>query len=265
MKALWSKLLKIHAFRRSLLAHLRLDYFHEFHHSIPLGNNYWAHLLEEDSYDSFSEIFIKQEYLKFIPKEPISRILDIGAHYGYFSLWLQSIHPEIKLRSLLVEPSPRCTHSLKNLVNQKKLGGTFSYLQGAIGLPNTQMTPFYDRSHMAGSRFSSSKSEKAIHVKNLSETDLMENLAPPYDLIKCDIEGSEWEFINNYQNLLTKSKSLLLEWHSWHEGGGGFPQIEKLLQSLHFSLTCSSEPIPAVGREGEVGLILLKNLSYDCS
>ena len=45
---------------------------------------------------------------------------------------------------------------------------------------------------------------------------------------------------------------------------GGFHQIEKLLQSLKF-LTCSSEPIPAVGREGEVGLILLKNLSYDCS
>ena len=123
MKAIWSKLLKIHAFRRALLAHLRLDYFHEFHHSIPLGNNYWAHLLEEDSYDSFSEIFIKQEYLKFIPKEPISCILDIGAHYGYFSLWLQSIHPEIKLRSLLVEPSPRCTHSLEKSGKPKETWG----------------------------------------------------------------------------------------------------------------------------------------------
>ena len=265
MKALWSNLLKISTFRRAILAHLRIDYFHEFHHSIPVESGYWAHLLENDSYDSFSEIFIKQEYLKFIPGEPISRILDIGAHYGYFSLWLQSIRPEIELRSLLVEPSPRCIRSLKNLINQKKFVGRFSYLQGAIGLPDTEMTPFYDRAHMAGSRSSSSKSEKAIHVKSLSETDLMENFEPPYDLIKCDIEGSEWEFLNNYESLIKESKYLLLEWHSWHEGGGGFPQIDKLLQSFNFSMVCSSEPIPAVGRIGEVGLILFKNLSHDCS
>jgi FkbM family methyltransferase len=258
-------LLSISFFRKKLLFKLKHKYFHELGYSIPVQSGYWAHLLEKDSYDSFSEIFIQQEYLKFIPKEPISRILDIGAHYGYFSLWLQSIRPEIKLRSLLVEPSPRCTRSLKNLINQKKLGGTFSYLQGAIGLPNTEMTPFYDRAHMAGSRSSSLNSEKAIQVKNITEKDLMENLPPPYDLIKCDIEGSEWEFLNNYESLIKKSKYLLLEWHSWHEGGGGLPQIDKLLESLNFSLTCSSEPIPAVGREGEVGLILLKNLSYDCS
>ena len=30
----------------------------------------------------------------------------------------------------------------------------------------------------------------------------MKKLEPPYDLIKCDIEGSEWEFLNNYQNLI---------------------------------------------------------------
>ena len=131
-------ILDISFFRKKLLFYLKHKYFHELGHSIPVESGYWAHLLEKDSYDSFSEIFIKQEYLKFIPKEPISRILDIGAHYGYFSLWLQSIRPEIKLRSLLVEPSPRCIRSLKNLINQKELGGTFSYLQGAIGLPNTK-------------------------------------------------------------------------------------------------------------------------------
>jgi FkbM family methyltransferase len=255
-------ILAIQWLRLKLFFRLKNKYFHELGLSIPLESGYWAHLLEKDSYDSFSEIFIKREYLKFIPKEPIYRILDIGAHYGYFSLWLQSIQPEIKLRSLLVEPSPRCIRSLKNLSNQKKLGGRFSYLQGAIGLPNAHMTPFYDRSHMAGSRISSTRSEKAIHVKNLSEKDLMDNLEPPYDLIKCDIEGSEWEFLNNYESLINKSRYLLLEWHSWHEGGGGFPQIDKSLQSLNFSIITSSEPIYAVGKEGKVGLSLAKNLNY---
>ena len=215
--------------------------------------------MEKDSYDSFSEIFIKQEYLEFIPDEPISRILDIGAHYGYFSLWLQSRHPEIELSSLMIEPSPSCARSLHNLANQEILDGRFSYLQRAIGLPDSESSPFYDRSHMAGSRYSLSQSEKAIQVQNLSEADLVEKLEAPYDLIKCDIEGSEWEFLNNFQNLIKKSKYLLLEWHSWHEGGGGFSQIEKSMHSLDFSIVRSSEPAPAIAREGEVGLILFKN------
>ena len=252
-------LLRIGLVRNKLLFHLKHKYFHEFEHSIPLQSGYWAHLLEKDSYDSFSEIFIKQEYLGFLPDEPISHILDIGAHYGYFSLWLQSRHPEIELCSLMIEPSPSCARSLSHLANQQKLDGRFSYLQGVIGFPDSESTPFYDRSHMAGSRYSLSQSEKPVQVQNLTEADLLEKLEPPYDLIKCDIEGSEWEFLNNYQSLITKSKYLLLEWHSWHEGGGGLPQIENFMHSLHFHKIRSSEPIPAVGRDGEVGLVLIKN------
>ena len=242
-----------------MLHYLRNKYFHEFEHSMPLESGYWAHLLEVDSYDSFSEIFIKQEYLDFIPEEPITRILDIGAHYGYFSLWLQSKNPEIQLTSLMIEPSPSCTRSLLNLVNQEKLDGRFSYLQRAIGLPDSESSLFYDRSHMAGSRYSLSQSEKAIQIQNLLESDLVEKLLPPYDLIKCDIEGSEWEFLNEFQSLITASKYLLLEWHSWHGGGGGVSQIKKFMHSLDFSIVRSSEPVPAIARDGEVGLILFKN------
>jgi FkbM family methyltransferase len=252
-------LLRIGFVRKKLLFHLKHKYFHELGHSIPLESGYWAHLLEKDSYDSFSEIFIKQEYLEFMPDEPISRILDIGAHHGYFSLWLQSKHPEIELASLMIEPSPSCARSLQNLVKQEKLNGRFFFLQKSIGLPASESSPFYDRPHMAGSSYSSSRSEKAIQVQNLREADLAEKLQPPYDLIKCDIEGSEWAFLNNFQNLIKESKYLLLEWHSWHEGGGGFLQIEKSMHSLDFSMVRSSEPVPAIAREGEVGLILFKN------
>jgi FkbM family methyltransferase len=162
----------------------------------------------------------------------------------------------------LVEPSPRCTRSLKNLINQKKLGGRFSYLQGAISLPENKSTPFYDRTHMAGSRSSSSNSEKSILVRSISENDLMDNLEPPYDLIKCDIEGSEWEFLTYHTDVLRKTQYLLLEWHSWHSGGGGFPQIENKITSLGFQIIKSSSPQKALGRDGEVGLFLAQNLNF---
>ena len=257
-------LLGIDFIRKKLLFYIKNKYFHELEYSIPLESGYWAHLLEKDSYDSFSEIFIKQEYKDFIPIEPISRILDIGAHYGYFSLWLQSTHPEIELTSLLIEPSPSCARSLKHLTKQNKFSGRFSYLKGGISSPGSESTAFYDRPHMAGSKYSSFNSEEVIKVRNLCESDIAEKLKPPYDLIKCDIEGSEWDFLNHYQNLIKSSKYLLLEWHSWHEGGGSFPQIENFIKSLDFSLVRKSKAISAIGREGEVGLMLLKNQSDDC-
>ena len=80
MKALWSNLLKITYFRRAILAHLHADYFHEFNHSVSLEDDYRAYLCENDAYDTFSEIFIKQEYSDFIPNENILKVLDIGAN-----------------------------------------------------------------------------------------------------------------------------------------------------------------------------------------
>jgi FkbM family methyltransferase len=245
-----------------MLVHLRLDYFHEFHHSIPLSNNYWAHLWESDAYDSFSEIFIQQEYSQYIPNDPISRILDIGAHYGYFTLWLQSKYHKQDIHSLMVEPSPKCKRSLEKLVNQNQFKGKFSFLQRAINTPNIETTKFYDRSHMAGSIFADTKKESYVEIQTLKEEDVFKAVVPPYDLIKCDIEGTEWEFINHYPRLLQRSKYLLLEWHSWHRGGGGVNQLLKKFQDIRFEILQISDPLTAVSNEGEVGLILAKNLDF---
>jgi len=246
-----------------MLAHLRLDYFHEFHHSIPLGNQYWAHLWENDAYDSFSEIFIQQEYADFIPDEPITNILDLGAHYGYFSLWLQSKRPQDEIHSLMVEPSQRCQRSLEKMAQYPKLGGRFQYLQAAVGNPKEERTPFFERPFMGGSLFSSSSSaDCSYEVKTLYLSDEPSLKDQSFDLIKCDLEGAEWDFLIHYSSLLEKSKFLVMEWHSWHSGHGGFPQVEKKLSDLGFQIIKSSSPQIAVGRDGEVGLFLAQNLNF---
>jgi FkbM family methyltransferase len=247
-----------------MLAHLRLDYFHEFHHSIPLGNNYWAHLWENDAYDSFSEIFIQKEYSDFIPDEPITKILDLGAHYGYFSLWLQSNRPQDVIHSLLVEPSQRCERSLKRLAQYPKLGGRFAYLQAAVGNPKEDRTRFFERPFMGGSLFSSSSEDGHYEVKTLILSDEPNFKNQSFDLIKCDLEGAEWDFLIYYSSLLKNSKFLVMEWHSWHSGDGGFAQIEKKLTGLGFQIVKSSAPLKAVGRDGEVGLFLAKNINLQC-
>jgi FkbM family methyltransferase len=245
-----------------MLAHLRLDYFHEFHHSIPLGNKYWAHLWENDAYDSFSEIFIQQEYSNFIPDEPLTKILDLGAHYGYFSLWLQSKRPQDKIHSVMVEPSQRCKRSLEEMIRYPKLESRFQYLQAAVGNPEDQKTRFFERPFMGGSLFCSSSADYNYEVKTLSFLDEPNFKEQSFDLVKCDLEGAEWNFIIHYSSLLENSKFLVMEWHSWHQGGGGLPQIEKKLNDIGFQIIRSNTPEKAVGRDGEVGLFLATNLNF---
>ena len=243
-----------------MLAHLRLEYFHEFHHSIPLGNEYWAHLWENDAYDSFSEIFIEQEYSNFIPDEPLTKILDLGAHYGYFSLWLQSKRPQDQIHSLMVEPAQKCKRSLEKMVQDPKLGARFQYLQAAVGNPKEESTRFFERPFMGGSLFSSSPADCSYAIKTLPVDLNFKNQS--CDLIKCDLEGAEWDFIIHYSSLLKNSKFLVMEWHSWHQGDGGFPQIEKKLSDIGFQIIKSSSTQKAVGREGEVGLFIARNLNF---
>ena len=53
----------------------------------------------------------------------------------------------------------------------------------------------------------------------------MRLLPPPYDLVKIDIEGAEADFLRAYPKVLSATRHLLMEWHSWHTGGGGPEQL----------------------------------------
>ena len=159
----------------------------------------------------------------------------------------------------MIEPSPRCKRSLTKLVNDKKFVGQFKFLQRIISSPNQNYTDFFDRPHMGGSCFSSSKEDKCVKIKPLTKNEVFDNIGHSYELLKCDIEGSEWDLLKNYSHLFLNAKFVILEWHSWHSGNGGIDQIIKKLESLNFKIIKKSKPTKAIGRSGEVGLLLAKN------
>jgi hypothetical protein len=132
----------------------------------------------------------------------------------------------------------------------------------AVGNPKEKNTQFFERPFMGGSLFSTCSADLSYVVKtfNLSAEPNLQNQS--FDLIKCDLEGAEWDFLIHYSSLLKNSKSLVMEWHSWHSGDGGFSQIEKKLADLGFQIIKSSPAQQAVGRDGEVGLFLAQNLNF---
>ena len=262
MISISSLLLKSSRLRKSILTNVQSNYFHELGLSIPLNNGYWGHFMENDSYDSFSEIFIQKEYEKFLPNDELLKVIDLGANYGYFSLWLQTKIGSDNFRSLLIEPSLLCRRSLKKLIADPKLTNRFKYIQGAIGNPTDDEVNFFERPFMAGSSFSLSNKEISYKVKTLRAEKIIQAHSPPYDLIKCDIEGSEWELITFYSKILQKTKYFLLEWHSWHSGGGGLTQIKEKLSTSGFKIIRCSPSNKAAGKEGEVGLLLAQNINF---
>ena len=255
-------MLSVSRIRKHFIFLIKQKYYHDLEHSIPLSANHWAHILEDDAYDSFSEIFIQQEYNEMLPNISLLKILDLGANYGYFSLWLQSKYPNSKIFSLLIEPSPRCRRSLEKLVEQPIFEGRFKWIERAVGNPRYKDIDFFNRPYMSSSTIESSSDDLSEPVNILKIEELTDAMPPPYDLIKCDVEGSEWEFLNYYSPVIKKAKYLLLEWHSWHSGNGGFPQIEKKLTEIGFQIIKSSPAHKAVGRDGEVGLFLAQNLNF---
>ena len=255
------KLLCFRKLRSKLIFALKTNYYDELDLSIPVGNGYWVQFLEPDAYDSFSEIFVNQEYRDLLPKETPTKILDLGSHYGYFSLWLQSINPQTEISSLMVEPSSRCVQPLSILTENEAIKGRFIHLPKGIGNPNAGSIKFFERRFMSSSVEPNEDYDSTRSVPIVSVEEIIENLRPPYDLIKCDVEGAEWEFLEYYEDIIRSCKTLLLEWHSWHGGGGEYPQIESKLKDLGFIINKKTQPINAVGRMGEVGLLQAINKS----
>ena len=90
-------LLKIQKLRAKFIHSIKQNYFDELDISIPLQNNYWAKLFRNDSYDSFSEIFIQNEYEGFIPDIEINRVIDLGAHHVFFQYFPSKERPKAKV------------------------------------------------------------------------------------------------------------------------------------------------------------------------
>ena len=98
----------------------------------------------------FQKFSLSKKYSDFIPNENILKVLDIGANYGYFSLWLQSKRSQDKIHSTLIEPSLRCSRSLEKLIKLPRLQNRFQYLQRAVGNPEKPRIKFLiDRSWRA--------------------------------------------------------------------------------------------------------------------
>ena len=246
-------LLSLPGLRRRLAFAIKQDYFAELQLRMPLGTGLTAPLDEWDAFVAFSETFLGSEYGDLFQRIPLpDRWLDFGCHRGYFSLWVALEKARHGRRdasqALLIDADPRAATWFKNLMACNRSLRTFQFLQGAVATPESgDEVTFAQREGMNSLHPGDMPVEckDLITVPRLRAEHVTALLAPPYDLIKVDIEGAEFALLDTMGELLAQARHLVIEWHGWNDGGAaaearlaaaaariGFGEPEKLRPNL---------------------------------
>jgi FkbM family methyltransferase len=222
--------------RRRLIFDVRQYYYAELENQIPLGNGLSCPLAFLDAWSSFSEIFVEGEYAPAFDRVPLpERWLDLGCHAGFFSLYVAWQRAQAGLRpgtALLVDADSRMAAAVARLVERNNLSSHFRFLQGAIA-PGSGHLDFRERGHMSSSISDGRgtfEDGTRTRVSVLTPHALTQTFPPPYDLVKVDIEGAEYDFATNYDAVLEATRAVLIEWHS---AGDETLQVAKLCAELH--------------------------------
>lgn len=212
---------------------------------------------------SLRDVFMSMHYWRAFEhlSSPPGLIVDLGAHCGHFSVLCHlAILERFGIDSaeyILVEALPLLIPKIQRVVEEAGFSQQVKIVQGLVGkvegIASFQTDPRNLLSSKALPESSNGRSTK------LAYKDLDSIVPPgiPIDILKIDIEGSEYDLVRNYRHILLSAKILLIEVHGpidhqlgfEHElSGAGFfslspPIVKETERLLCYGLRPSGETI----------------------
>jgi len=253
--------------REHLAFQIRQRHFDLLQIRVPLSAGLVAPVVSDESWISFSEIFLQEEYGQVFRLLPLpDRWIDLGCHAGFFSLFVEQGRRLEgrggKPQALLVDADTRSARAIERVIALNGLKGQMTFQHGAVS-GGTGTVQFSQRAFMASgvAAINDHPGEPAA-VPIITPGRIVELLSPPYDLVKVDIEGSEHDFIDHYKPVWSAARHLVLECHdspstgeSWETGAG------RIVANTGF------ERLRLEGRPDEperhAGLLVLRNPAFD--
>ncbi len=163
-----------------------------------------------------SDIFVKREYSDYFPFYQKVTVLDIGAHYGYFSIFA-SKNTAAESKILAIEPGSLNFKCLAENIERNKINNIIP-LHAAIGNKDEVSKLYLGRTSNNSliSDYSflekESVSEK-IELKTL-ETILNDYPIENIDFLKMDCEGGEYSILESLSSeTFKKITTISLEFH----------------------------------------------------
>jgi FkbM family methyltransferase len=163
----------------------------------------------------FEETFLRQEYNVRITKNQ-AVCLDIGANIGMVSLYLTWLYPDMQI--LAIEPDPDTFAVLEKNIAHNQLKNVTA-VHCAVSDTEGELV-FYVHPHIKGSLKMSTYARKGmtkevrVPARRLSDI-LTEQKITAIDFAKIDIEGAEWQVLEDLTKTgwLPKINQAVIEYH----------------------------------------------------
>jgi len=205
----------------------------------------------------YNDLFVNGEYNRAIDdtiaewtpnagKERLC-VLDLGANTGYFVLQIADIFlhrcPVGELAIRPVEASPKVAEELRRRLVIPGTRVDAKITSGLVGKREGVAQLHFGKEDIVNFVGDTGGQWKEVRgMETLPYVDLNSITAdmPVVHLIKCDIEGSEYEFLANYRDLFAKTRRIVIEFHSPFGDiaaateklkGMGFTKVEVLRES----------------------------------
>jgi len=254
--------LRLEPVRSRVAFWLNQEHYPELDIRVPLSHGLVCPVYSPEYWCSFSEIFVNGEYGPAFEMMPLpNRWIDLGCHAGFFSLYVEWRRRQAGIMTapecVLVDADARLGKAIAQMASVNAV--PFRFLRGGIGGRQPTME-FTERAFMASSASDVDQNDGTrMVIPTVAALALEKSLNGACDLLKVDIEGSEYELLENYGSLLSRTRHLLLEWHSWHRGGGGKTQLIEMAKTHGHELKAEVKAEHEVAKGKHCGVLLFEN------
>jgi FkbM family methyltransferase len=188
------------------------------------------------------EIFYKRLYeppeeVEAVLSAPL-RAIDAGANIGLFGVWLIGRYPGSRLTAF--EPDGRNAELLSQTIRANPSQTGWHMLEAAVATAP-------GRVGFAGSEFATSHVIEDSSARTVAAVDFFEHAAEA-DLVKIDIEGSEWAILSDPRMAELPAQAVVLEYHPEHCPGTNTHEVAReLLERSGFQTRTIFEAPTGVG------------------
>lgn len=183
-------------------------------------------------------IFIDREYSDYFPFYQDVVIVDIGAHYGYFSLFA-SRNTSSNSKIIAIEPDANNYSALIKNINGNAIKNV-SCINCAIGKEAGAAKLFKGENQTNSiienyALLNTSKSSE-VPLKTIVQI-VKENKIDKIDFLKLDCEGAEYEILENAPpDFFQMTKTISMEFHDLKDSRCNGDFIYKILQANNFKI-----------------------------
>lgn len=193
------------------------------------------------------EVLVFGNYRKYFPFNKTVKIIDIGAHNGYFSIW-SSINTNNQSEIFAYEPVPANYEIASSNIKNNNISNIKLYNKGVSGR-REELTLYFNEKHTGGHSIYKERVLKC-NVKTISEIGIEcitledifnENGIKNCDFCKIDCEGAEFDILLNApEDILRKVDVFSIEFHEF--GDHEVDELVNLFEKNNFRVEFSYSP-----------------------